>query len=817
MALQQVRFLGASVTGFTANLGWASQESRLQVGLVDDTRYGDFFNPPDVGAPVYFNYMGWQFNGLLENYQTENNFSGNPTYSLSVVDPRVLLDGVQIILSDYYGPVSGIPNLLNIFGYYENLGGFGSSGKNESGIEWGKISAAITLLTMSETSSLYGGPISYKGHTYNINLSNLPVLPLFYRVSASPNMSLMDYINEICEAGACEYFVTLIGSTININTISRFNIPLKGQITAYVNNTFGATSKSNGLQMVNETCSKFLVGGAKTDVFFNFFGTGSDNSITSSVDNPIWYYWGKDLDGNLIVSDGPNQNFILDARSVLVANVPNNYPTDLEEMKAALAGQDAWETFIWFNTFNEYIFDATGNQEDPIYIIDGSNRFVVTTTKYKHNGDYNPHFRKAYDLKMDAMYDKNIVLFLLGASPNDILNKNLIELMNFHAIDLGVKKDYINDIEKLYSLLNAYAEEHYGRKFMVTVPDVFVKQDSDTGELSFSHKVIDSGYLAENVWEDAIANNLMPPTVNEITTVDGKITAYVRFDNIQYLDLSGMEPKDLIFGVGLNRGGNGTRFDGVTSIFIRCQIDDDYVFINNNFDSPRVVITLTSRIYQKYQDKFSERIIFEFLNKVAANNNWTANQTDSISKKLYSSTIADLFAVTRFANAAIPNMAAIPLQSNTETYGPWYATGANGKIEVEHSEDLVPWNYGGYTNMNITGQSRVSLAVGNLQWLESGTIEYPGVPDTNLGSQLLGSGPYVTDISMAIGQDKVTTTYKMSSWNPKYGKVQKSFLDKMQKVNKLSQQIRRNMREQLQINTAKSKYFDVKSSIPGLQ
>lgn len=806
MSLQQVRFLGSSITSFSANLGWGNENSHLQVGLVDDVVNGDDFNPPDVGSPIYFNYGGWEFNGLLEHTEISRSFSGNPIYNISIVDPRSLLDGYQIILSDYFGPINGIPNIGNIFGYLENTGGFGSSGKNESGIEWWRIVFALEALTAFEGPSTYGGPISYKGFTYNVDLSNLPFLASFYRVSASPNMSLMDFINEICEAGACEYFVTLEGSTIVINTISRFNIPLKGQINQYVNTTQGAVSTDSGLDMVNETTSKFLIGGSKTDVFFNFY----DKTATIK---PIWYYWGNDSDGNLIINNS-YQSFNLDARNVLVQGVPDSYPTDMSEMRAALQSQESWESFLWFECFNQFIFDINGTLTDTLYQIVSNGNFIPGGTKYKHSGIINPHFKKAYYIGLGSNNIQNIMAYLLGNSPASIVAANSRALMGLQNINNFNQRSEPDEVDKVYELIHSFADEYYGRKFMVTVPNVFVATDSETGELLFSHNVTDAGYLEEDVLEQAVQSNLSPPFLNEITTPDNRVMAYVRFDNISQLDLSGIEPKDLLFSTTLIKSADGTRYDGssITSVFIRCTVDDDYVFLDNvNFTSPRVVITLTSRVYQINTDNLSEKILLDYINIAGGMSNWTNQQKEDIFNKLTSSIRGDAWNIFSFPLVAIPAMAAIPLKSNTETYGPWLSIGANGKVEVEQSEDLVPWNYSGYTNMNLTANARVSLSSANLQWIESGTIEFPGVPDHNLGAQLLGSGPYVTDISIKIGIDGVTTTYKMRSWNPRFGKVGKAYIDKMNKTNKVSQQIRRNMQEEIKLNTFKNKYLEFRS------
>jgi hypothetical protein len=855
MALQQVRFLGASVTNFNSNLGWGGEESRLEVGLVEDLRNGDGFNPPDVGAPVKFEYQGWYFTGLLERYVKDRGSNGNPVYNLTVVDPRVLLSGVQLILSDYYGPVFGVPNALNIFGYLESFD-FGNSQKTISGIPYQNIIGAIHALTLLETPSLYGGQISYKGYTYNIILSNLPLLPLYYRVSGNPTISLLDFINDICEAGACEYFVTLEGSTITIHTISRFNIPLKGAIDKFIEQTPGAVSKNVGLDMVNEVNSKFLIGGAVTDVFFAFAGTGPDGSLTNSFDNPIWYYWGKDLDGNVVTSNGPTQNFYLDARSVLIQGIGDFYQTDINEMRACLASQDSWESFLWFNCFNQYLFDGNGIQQDYIYKIDGKGNFVPCNglkknpfIVYKHNGVPNPHFRKAYDIGLGARIDYNIVQFLVGANAEDILKANpRLLLQAQQEFQTGIPQNTTDDMSKLYNLIHSYADEYYGRKFMVSLPTVFIKQDSETGEFSFSHNTTDCGYLTEDVLLTASQNNLMPLDTSSITTLDGRISAYVRFDDIANLDLREIDPQDLMFGANLIKTGDANQYSGTQSIFVRCTVEPDFVYPGNDFTTPRAVISLTSRVFLLEntlgEPRAANKIIAKFLQDISpakvkvdpqitqgfsttAPTNPTSVQSSSntlsqddytkISEKLNSFVNSDIVNLFSYPTPVIPNMAAVPIKSNIDTYGPWYATSGDGKIEIEYAEDLVPWNYDGYLNMNLAANARVSLAIANMQWVESGSISFPGVPFHQLGSQLLAGGPYVAGINVEIGPNGVITTYTMRSWNPQFGKIPKYVLDRVETSIKQNQELRKNVKEQLNLNSFKNIYLQLKKNLPQIQ
>ncbi len=132
-----------------------------------------WFPPP--GSPVYFKYYGtgnlnsacvtnrnctpvFTFSGILGSYQ--KSFStGGLTYSVTISDPRKILENTLVILDGEVGRVSpadkhylkgsfavdnerkyehgwnGYYNIINVFGYYESHG-FNKSRRNDQGIAW---------------------------------------------------------------------------------------------------------------------------------------------------------------------------------------------------------------------------------------------------------------------------------------------------------------------------------------------------------------------------------------------------------------------------------------------------------------------------------------------------------------------------------------------------------------------------------------------------------------------------------------------------------------------------------------------------------
>ena len=158
--------------------------------------------------------------------------------------------------------------------------------------------------------------------------------------------------------------------------------------------------------------------------------------------------------------------------------------------------------------------------------------------------------------------------------------------------------------------------------------------------------------------------------------------------------------------------------------------------------------------------------------------------------------------------AAVPIFAAIPLKSNFSCYGPWtsnpglgYEDDNNlfndnypidqinnlvGEVNFEHRDSAVPWNYGGVTAMDDS--ILVELKDNNQyqQVLENGTITTAGIMflGSNLGGTLVANGPLVNSVSVNIGDQGMTTTYSMRTYNKKVGFFNKDTSEAIQRINR---------------------------------
>ena len=190
---------GASVRYYNSTIGWGENPSQLTVGLAEDVLDGDVFSPPLPGAPLIFQHGNFTFGGILQHQELQRGEDGAPVYEVSLYDPRIILDAVQLILDGYYGSVYNSPNIMNVYGYLENNIGFGGSEANDTGMPWRNILSALGEINIG-LGGIYGNPIMFRGYQYSLLIQPLPNLPDYYRVGGT-NISLLSFIQDICEAG----------------------------------------------------------------------------------------------------------------------------------------------------------------------------------------------------------------------------------------------------------------------------------------------------------------------------------------------------------------------------------------------------------------------------------------------------------------------------------------------------------------------------------------------------------------------------------------------------------------------------------------
>lgn len=434
----------------------------------------------------------------------------------------------------------------------------------------------------------------------------------------------------------------------------------------------------------------------------------------------------------------------------------------------------------------------------------------------------NPHFMKASRVGLVGEFSDYFTANLsdFTATFEDIAQLNVLKLSPFTKgkIDAATGVVFSSDELKktVYDFVFRLADQYYGKKFMVRIPFVFTKKDDVTGEIVTSQEPTDGGFIDENDFDEALANNLIPLRTQKFTLQDGRFEAYVRFNNAKSLNLEELDEQDYVFSEDLN------------FIFIKCEVEPNIIFLNKETSfSPRVIITLPARVTALGEG--DEELVLSAIDKSSNNKGKAVKLLESalrvrdpslsddgisqILKRIFRKPGADAFSNPEVGLSIIPDMVAVPLRSNIQVYGPWFAIGAQGKVEFEQDTNLVPWNFDGFNLLNQAGNARVTEAVTSQTFSESGSITFPDVPAVQLGSRLISAGPYVTNIQLSIGDDGVTTTYQMQTWTNKFGKINKANIDRQQRQAKANQAERRKKRGDKDAPPGTSKYYQKRKSI----
>ena len=704
--IEKVTFLGASLSSLSSNVGWNENSSTIEVVLVEDD--GEVFTRPDPGTPVALDVGALHFEGIVLTWK-KNNTPSSITYSVRVSDPRIILESVQVILSNYSGPRLDYPNLLDVYGYFERQG-FGLSGANEGGMRWTKIKEGLTEISN----------IRFKGHSYTINYDGLPTPPAFYRMGGGAGaVTLLQLINDLCADAGYQYIVRLDGTTIRFQSVSLREQPGLTFVQNFLNSLPEKSSYSQGLELIQgDLYTTAIISGGNVEEMY-----------TDGVPFP---YWGRDVNGNVVIggSDSNGYYAVIDATPIADIIGTASYRVDEIELRCALIDQSCWATYLF------------KNKQSVAEAITG--------------------FRNEYEIP-EAIQNPLGHIDTLNDS-----RENAIRISSLGTEDESNAAKF----KRAYEFIANIASNYYGRMFLVRLNFVQRKLEEETGILTYSHQTSSSAYF------NGGALGLRAEFSDLLQDDTGKYVPFCKFPNAinnsdDTLDISKVSVDNTII-----QGADA---------FIKCDISD--VFHSNG--SNYVLVTLSDVAYAAPQIILGDFEALKFAYGV------NPAQEDFIKKvRLGGNTPLKIH-----PRAVTPTSVAIPLLNNTSTYGPWViSSGKEGKVYFEQSSDLVPWNYGGYANMEVAALSRIQDKVIGLQDVEVGQVEIPGIPAFNLGDALYGNGPTITSIDLRVGDDGITTVYSMQTYTPKFGAFSRQNSDRLNRINRNSIQ---NVREIKQAKRAK--------------
>ena len=937
-SLNENKFLGASITGMTSQLGWGSNGSTHSISLVEDTCNGDNFNPPPLGSPVcvtlstavadfessegntdiqtghgvivrknynnggdiggvylyvgangsldlsnqnYWNQNYWQrlynwnLGGILDSWEFRSSTSSGSTYDAKIGDPTQILDSVQCILANYDGGVFGVPNLINVFGYLENyLGGpcvdfmngdksgvnyvpafgWGGSHINAGGIPFPLVLQALQNILNGQGGVTFGTLPYYRYNSYYVDLSLLATLPVYdygYRIEGD-NKSLTDIIDQVCKDSGFDFYASL-GPHFNgslwydedddgnaeVNEVYahmsdcpsqvikiypvRINRAYGGFVGAYNIDTAGGNidvgdiaqvagsgteyeTKNIGLEHRKETLNAFTVGD-------NFQGIHTVEQVAtcSPVDATIWPYWG---DSWLLNPDGTHQPilgygcnnghcFQADSREWNVDCVGAFYYLCVAEIRAALISKDAWLSWLYIN--KRALADCLCLTPD-----------IFLNLVRGIGGDAVP--KEVFDLTQ-ALIDCEESRKKPGEKP-EICKVNTAQ----------------ENQDNLFSAIKGMADEFYGKKFMVAIPFVCKYVEDETGEIINNWEKTESGW-SESPSIIGLLNG--SPGLLVFKNERGKLGAFVRYNNAEKLDLTGLTKGDYYFESGyvwikctveklVQTGGKfwavislktrvwlgklATEADAPDGFFLDLIRDD--LEAAGGADAPPED---PDNPPQAPQDKPAgggatpgggyDRVNPASPGDMSDSGNpedYPAETTEKAQEpveKINDKVGSKKLKEPRGPVAVLPNAAAIPLKSNKVSYGPWYGGYMGGKTDYDRNTTFSPWNFGSAARMQTAGRIHTIHKVTDVEISEKGSLTAPGYPKARLGDRatmitgaVFGNGPIITDLDIKHDVSSgVKTTYQFQTFTPKFGQLSKKIIDGMQRrgqaVHKLNHKI----------------------------
>lgn len=863
-----------------------------------------------IGMPAYFRIKDFEFCGIIQSWEYSKATSGRK-YVVKLISPTQILENAKAILGEYAGglvppspyilPSAYSPsNIINIFGYAEGngiscpltyqsspgvyspgdggidgavfgtqAGAFGGSKLNNNGMPWYMIRNIMNLL-LNAFPIISGaadfsphGRLTGKGNNiggaglpwsngfgllnydsiintqymsqYFLDISEVPKFPLipdYFRFNQS-EVSILEMITTVCQEAGHDFYIELIpckldggiAKIIKIRTVSRIASPVFGAIDAYIQeaeNKKILMSSSSGKEFRNEINSRFVIGGLKQTLYQayqSYDPEGDGNPSNPEADNMILPFFGTDSSGNMLVPwinnsglwtfETPTDNIEASLEYITFGGFPITITED--ELRSTTAIH-TWQTYI--NAAKTDTYWAMQDLRDSLALPDYVNlysdeiAFQFSKIKWKWQEDL---LRKIYHGR---------------ASDFNKVNDRLISVTN--PIYYGQKAD----VEKIYNWIQNFASEYYGKKFAVRVPYSCIYIDPESNQILSSEQPTQDGGWTEMT--GVLGLGLNSPELTFFRNDTNKIETIVAYTGFDLLDTSVL-PEDS-YAVYNN------------NLYIKGTVDSEYVYHNaSTFSIPRAIVEIPDLISSGQP---LGRLQVEGLLEIASMVGLTGIPEDDIADA-YKSIGNKGLAVTVIPYFFTPDAVAFGIKSNINTYGPWVHLGPVGGIAVEKNDSLVPWEYGGYTNLNLAGNAFAGSAVTNMQVSEMGSITVAGYPEVPLGaelrslSSLVGTnlvenrtgvlssynghdyvyfnypisqsgvyGPSVTSVSVNFGQE-VTTQYQFRTYTPQFGRFARLNAERLKEVNQNRMKYVRDLRTYVRENAANKldSSIDSKSNI----
>ena len=787
------------ILGFTCTLGMGTSTSTLSIELS-----GFHLNAEQVvGRTTIFRCDSFGFGGIIKSVVHKENRNGQTT-KVEISDCKEVLAGYDVFLNEWNQSTdimrksaSGFSSFItrtawNSRNIHREIqqDSYGPSIFSTQGGETLEVGDyAGKLPDMSSNCFPFGleteGKVSQGSTTYyqaldglckrQINLfgSNFYPLKLWFGIirdiaaeipyvgTSAKNMTLLDLINNVCEEAGYDWTFSTPsgGNQIDIRLIDKkkkttFGV-IKNRIEAAKSNN-KLVDYSIGAEYKNEKTKKVVVGSKVNYVKEMYFpSAGANGEIltgggTSTVN-------GEEVSHEVYPVVGFNNQ---------------GFPLYSEQ-------QYGWTRTINTSSLSRAL-GATG--------FGGLN--TVLTTK-------DTEFCNLSTLAQWKLYGilegNSVSIALLNffnidhTSARAMINQATTMIDKAHACVEAVKfttKKGVGELlydELCYPWMRNLADTYYGKYFLCYLPAKFCFHDT-TNFTQNSDIFLGQGagaFMSDEPTDSGFSDSFAPlglSNPNLFKDGSGKITCFCG-TNIFAMSNRTM-PNGLFANYGLDVSSMpGDYLINGNIIYTKAEVDGRVYLDKGN--KMGILIKLPNMLPQKYKSESGQA---NNMGLRAIELLLAPNTVKGFSQFGGTTDYSFLNVFKESMGAAMPDRIAIPMKSNVVNYGPWLSHARNsnaqdGGTEFKHIEELNPWQYGGYNNMNAAGRRVADDAIRTRTKYESGQVTIAETPKYNMeGGGLSRIDPMIASIAVKIdAQGGATTTYNYQTYVQKFGQSAEAF------------------------------------------
>ena len=770
------------IIGFSCNLGLGDQSSTLSIEL--SGFHGDA--EATIGKLAIFKCDEFGFGGMIKSLVHTENPSGQKT-KIDMVDCKEAFARYDLFINEFHsttdlqGSTTRIQtgwNAKNIHRVIEgrSWGSFISNSYDGAGSvnpsNYGKVLPDVngrncvffgssTEGKVSQGTTTYAKILqalvddpAYWYNTYSFPLTitlgpvrNIAKNEIPYVGTSAKSMTLLELINNVCEEAGYDWtFHTPVGNAIHIRFIDKKKPTTFGEIKNRIEQAKSNNKLLNysiGAEFKNEKTRRIVIGSKVNYIKEMYF----QNEFQPA---------GKENNGGQHTSAyvlGFNTN----NWPVLGYTSSFNVPINVRTLRAGLRtnGFEFYDDHI----LNEAELLATGTMETwKLYGILYPNSISRSCMNF---------------LGIDWSTARSKVFSSFGGNTH-IVSQACVEAVKFTTRKSAGELVYE---EICYSWIKNFYDTFYGKYYMVFLPKntCFFDMSGLQQQTGIFLGPGSSAFMADEPTDSGWAD-----TANPI--------GFTGQNRSLFMDGSG---KTVCF-CGIRIGDSLDRFMGPyrrffyfepsslqgewdvngNHVFTRAETDGRVYNFGSNIG---ILIKMPNMIPQRWGDRagLANNMGLRMLDLLVGDANGfpVANGTTDFS---YTNVFKETLAAGRFDRIAIP------MKSNIVNYGPWLSNARNsrwsdGGVELKIVDDLNPWSYGGYANMNTAGQRLAVDSLKQRQKYESGSITIAETPKKNMeagGSS--GIDPIISSIVCKLDGSGATTTYNYQTYVQKFGQSAES-------------------------------------------